>query len=356
MSLVAAVAVAGLTTTASAQSMESAIKGTSVAGMVRYRAEHKDDATPDGEQAKFVLGTKSKVNDKVTFSSKFVGVLGNAKTDDVVTGSPALNVAKFTYAADGATITAGLMELATPWTDAADGARANGVLATKAVGGLTVAAAYFRDSTMGADKTVDLEANNIGAVAVIGKAGGVSYQAWYAQIGSDTLAGSNTALTQGGDAVAILADAKIGPAKVNASYASLEGDKGTLKKQTLTKAIVTVPVGGVTVVAGMAVGGSDGDLVTFDPDAKVGFESWQIRAGDNNQPDLKANTVAVVMPVSGVSLKLQRTHVEITGGEETEILLQASYKMSKNFGGYLRYATLDKADNARTRLEIKYTF
>jgi hypothetical protein len=302
-----------------------------------------------------VLGTKSKVNDKVTASLKFVGVL--TQGDDVTTGAPGLNVAKFTYAANGATVTAGLMELATPWTDAGDGARANGLLATKGLGGVTLAAAYFRDSQMGGDKTVDLEGNNIGALAIIGKAGPVAYQAWFAQIGSDRSATSGTALPEGATALALLADIKAGPATINASYASLEGENDSLDEQTLAKAIVTVPAGPVTIVAGMAVGGEDGDLVTFDPDAKVGFESWQIRAGKGLN-DLEATTVAIVAPVGGVKLKAQMTTATANDDavDETEVLLQASYKMSKNFGGYLRYATLDQADNTRTRLEIKYTF
>ena len=384
MSLVAAMAVAGISSTVAAKPLSSAIENTTIGGMIRYREGFKNidnGASTEQQQAKMVVGLKSKVNDKVTASVKFVGVLN--QKDSVTKGAPGLDVAKFTYAnGKGCTLTAGLMELATPWTDAADGARANGLLATKAVNGITFAAAILRDSTMGADKTVGIDANDITAVAAIGKAGSVSYQAWYATIGNGD-AGLNAAgkpkanaLPSGGDAVALVASAKVGPAAVNASYASLEGDNNTLKKQTLIKAVASAKAGSATVVAGFAKGGSDGDLVTFDQDAKVGFESWNIRAGGAGQYDLSAYTVAAVAPVNGIALKAQYTGASFDNGtaatagdtDVTELLLQASYKMSKNFGGYLRYASVDQDAKAtstsatvntkfnRTRLEIKYTF
>ncbi len=359
MSLVAAVAVAGLTTSASAQSMEDAIKNVTFGGSVEYRMEHRfyDDAdSTDGENAKIVLKAGTKVNDTVSFDAlAVVNGQGSSGADATSTtqGSPNINVAKFTFKTSAATVIVGMQQLATPWTDAGDGARANGVLALVPAGPVTIAAAYFRDSQMGIDSNAALGSSNMGALAAIGKAGSVAYQAWFLQIGS-----GNGALPEGGTALALTADAKVGPAKVSASYASLEGDEDTLEKQTLMKAVVTVPAGPVALVAGMAIGGDDGDLVTFDSDAKVGFESWSIRAGQG-AAELEAMTVAVVAPVSAAKVKVQYTTVETTTVEANEILLQASYKMSKNFGGYLRHAIfdVDGGDTMnRTRLSIKYTF
>jgi len=378
MSLVAAVAVAGISSSVSAKPLSEAIQNTDISGMLRYRFERKSaDKGTDAniEHVKAVLGLKSKVNDKVTAAVKFVAA--QTQGEEVEAANPIINVAKFTYGVNSTTsVTAGLMELATPWTDAADGARANGVLLSTKVGGMTIAAAKFRDSTMGGDKTASINPNDLAALAVIGKAGPASFQAWYLTISAandnldpDGDGNAPTVLSKGGDAVALLVNAKVGPATIDASYASLEGDdENELKKQTLTKAIVTVPAGGVTVVAGMAKGGSDGDLVTFDPDAKVGFESWNIRAGQGEQLDLSATTMAVVAPVAGLKLKAQYTSAEwdkntnTKGLEADEMLLQAGFSLSKNFGGYLRYATVDFNDKAgdgdfnRCRLELKYTF
>jgi len=190
---------------------------------------------------------------------------------------------------------------------------------------------------------------------------------------ADDTKNTTNGLRNGGTAMALLATVKAGPATIDASYASLEGDSGTngikLKKQTLSKAIVSVPAGGVTVVAGMAKGGNDGDLVTFDSDAKVGFEGWNVRAGKAGQDDLSAYTGAVVVPVGSLKVKAQYTSAEYddkannkTDLKVDEMMLQADFSLAKNFGGYLRYATVDFNDKAgdgdfnRCRLSLKYTF
>ena len=389
LSLAAAVAVSALTTSASAQNLEDAIKGVEFSGSVEYRMETRDteyntlgtsthNPRQGGENARIVLAGKTKVNDSLAFNAKAVlNSQANSTADSTgnTQGPLNVNVAKFTYTADALTVTAGMQELATPWTDAADGARANGVLATYAVGPVTVAAAYFRDSQMGIDKNADLDASNLGALALIGTAGPVSYQAWYLNIAAENDTSNTSALKDGGSAVALLANAKFGPVAVDASYASLKGDNNTLKTQTLSKVIVSGNVAGVTLIAGIADGGKDGDLVTFDSDAKVGFESWMIRAGQAEQADLSAYTAAVVVPVGPVSLKFQYTDASFDDArlatvttDVDEMLVQATYKMSKNFTAYLRYAQLDGDDKTintststsidldRTRLSLKYTF
>ena len=394
LSLVAAVAVTGLTTSASAQNLEDAIKGVQFSGSVEYRMEHRDketqvgtaaaseNASTNGENAKIVLAGKTNVNDSVAFSTKAVlNSQASSQADSIknTQGALSVNVAKFTYTNDALTVTAGMQELATPWTDAGDGARANGLLATYNVGPVTLAAAHFRNTQMGIDRTATLNADNLSAIAAIGTVGPVNYQAWYLDISAENDAAVNSdgvsALPQGGDALALLASAKVGPVSVDASYASLEGENDTLKKQTLAKVIVSGNVGGVTLVAGAADGGKDGDLVTFDPDAKVGFESWMIRAGQAGQFDLGAYTAAVVVPVGPVSVKLQYTDAEFddaaiatTNTDINEILAQVTYKMSKNFTTYLRYAQVDQdskviatnvntnTETDRVRLSLKYTF
>ncbi len=75
LSLVAAVAVAGLTT-ANAQSLEDAIKNVETSGSVVYRYnDYKNDVT-DGSDTnnnyKVALNLSSKVNEDVKFNSRFL--------------------------------------------------------------------------------------------------------------------------------------------------------------------------------------------------------------------------------------------------------------------------------------------
>ena len=67
MSLVAAVAVAGLTSTATAGSLEEAVKATDISGYVRYRFNKDQENKADVKnEAKIVINLKTKVNDNVT--------------------------------------------------------------------------------------------------------------------------------------------------------------------------------------------------------------------------------------------------------------------------------------------------
>jgi hypothetical protein len=154
MSLVAAVAVAGLTTTSSAAKLEDAIKNTTIGGFVRYRVGEKavektvgtnaaTNTNAQTEQVKIVVKMKSKVNDKVTSLVQVVNVQN--QKDSVAVDAAKVQMANFTYANNGTTVIAGLQALATPWTDVGDGARANGVLALKNLGAVTVAGGYFRE-------------------------------------------------------------------------------------------------------------------------------------------------------------------------------------------------------------------
>ena len=81
MSLVAAVAVAGLTTTSSAANLEDAVKNTQLNGYVRYRlnSNHTDGAEATAvEETKAVMKFTTKVNDSVKANIKMVSFAAKA--------------------------------------------------------------------------------------------------------------------------------------------------------------------------------------------------------------------------------------------------------------------------------------
>jgi len=86
LSLVAAVAVAGISSVASAKPLSEAIKNTDLSGYIRYRYTNGEGSTESNEY-KAVFVTKSKVNDKVTAKLKYViaGATTN-KTGDADVG------------------------------------------------------------------------------------------------------------------------------------------------------------------------------------------------------------------------------------------------------------------------------
>ncbi|MBP7225570.1 MAG: major outer membrane protein, partial [Aliarcobacter sp.] len=139
LSLVAAVAVAGLTT-ANAQSLEDAIKNVETSGSVVYRYnDYKNDVT-DGSDTnnnyKVALNLSSKVNEDVKFNSRFLVANSSgsfAQADETKPSgmdnqnegdeNPALTLSHANFGYTGianTTITAGKQGLATPWTVAID--------------------------------------------------------------------------------------------------------------------------------------------------------------------------------------------------------------------------------------------
>ena len=382
LSLVAAVAVAGFTTSASAQDLAAAAKGVDFSGSTEYRMEHRSfdpaASSTNGENLKVVLNGKAKVNSNVTFVSQAIyNSQATTGADGVSTTKGPMNImqANFKYSNGALNATLGMQGLNTPWTHAGDGARANGLLATYGMGSVTLAAAHFRDSMMGIDAHANLNSNNMTAVAALGKIGPVGYQVWYLDISDEGNTNTGSSLAEGGDALAVLANGTIGPVALNASYATLEGNNNSLKEQSLAKVVASMKLGAVKLTAGLADGGKDGDLVTFDPDAKVGFQGWNVRAGKSGQFDASVYMVAAAAPVGPTTVSLTYVDAEyddaavaVNETDASEVIAQVTYKMSKNFTTYLRYAQVDmdtkvkatgvstSSDFDRTRLSLKYTF
>ena len=164
LSLVAAVAVAGLTT-ANAQSLEDAIKNVETSGSVVYRYnDYKNDVT-DGSDTnnnyKVALNLSSKVNEDVKFNSRFLvanedgNFAGPLDTQDAGDTNPTVSLSHANFGYTGianTTITAGKQGLTTPWTVAIDSdgqeQTGTGLLALTTVGPVTLAAAYFNQTNL----------------------------------------------------------------------------------------------------------------------------------------------------------------------------------------------------------------
>jgi hypothetical protein len=216
LSLVAAVAVAGLSTSASAKSMEEAIKNVDLSGYVRYRYTQPEVGMSTNEY-KIQATLKSKVNDNVTAQVSILNenaagdAAGGAKTSDT-TGDADPRAARiveanFAITKGALTVIAGKQALATPFADGdLDSQQGTGAVALYKVNeGLTLAGGLFINSdakakALSSGVAADLGAHNIAAIAAIGKAGMVSYAAWYANIEETDLGINNGASYAGIDA------------------------------------------------------------------------------------------------------------------------------------------------------------
>ncbi|PIF03655.1 MAG: hypothetical protein CSA86_05045 [Arcobacter sp.] len=366
MSLVAAVAVAGLSSTASAVSLEESIKGVDISGMVRYRftdSKTEDVAGSGAQENDYDIEVTAKVpvNDMVKAVVK-VDVDGDLRADknyseddhgNMVAGEPAdakpsVNIqhAYFQYENDGIVLNAGKQALPGPLTDGLNG---TAVVAMAPVGPVTVAGAIMNASAL--DDAAGYE--DIYAVAAMGSFSGVDAQLWYADV-ADTAS-----------AFSVGVEGEAGPAAFFVSYAKKDTeDKSDDDKYSTFKVGGEFAVDMFTVNAGYAMTGEEGSGELSDGnDAAVNDFGGEIY--DIAQADYKLIALGAGMsPADNVDAGLELYMGTYENDDKTtEVVARVAYKMSKNFkiSSYYAHAKLDydaggdQKDN-KGRVEVKYSF
>lgn len=389
LSLVAAVAVAGLTT-ANAQSLEDAIKNVETSGSVVYRYnDYKNDVT-DGSDTnnnyKVALNLSSKVNEDVKFNSRFLvandaGTFagGTMNTQNGGDSNPEVTLSHANFGYTGianTTITAGKQGLATPWTVAIDSdgneQTGSGILALTTVGPVTLAAAYFNQTNL--DK-LDVSASaftpakvalnksaDIATVGAIANLDAVTLDAWYLDL-ADTF----DSYTVGAKADLDLSDVKLG---VDARYASLNLDNVNADN-AMAKIALTAKAGIVNGKVAYAWTDKEGGLTALDNDANTTLLGWNLTSNNKADADYWQAVIGVDI-LSNLNLSANYGNLDYVEGttslEEEEIYAQLVYKMSKNLSTYVRYGTYTKEstaagartveinDDVRGRAQIEYTF
>ena len=416
ISLVAAIAVAGLTT-ANAQPLEEAIKGVDVTGSVVYRyndtqnnalVAQSNANTVNNNNYKIGLNLSSKVNDDVKFNSRFLvadmetsgnfAPLDASSTNDTNV-SVQLSQANFAYTGiKNTTVTVGKQGLATPYTVATaideNEQNGTGILALSAIGPVTLGGAYFNqtnlntgNSTSTNDAAVYNTLNSvsrdranignadIGALAVIVAAGPVTADAWYLNL-QDTFSTYT---------VGAKSEFKVGAATLgfDARYAALQLDDrinetlGTNERlDQIIKLAVTAKAGIVSGKIAYAATGNDGGITGLDSDATTVAKGWSLNTLNKADAEYWQAVVGVDI-LSNLNLSANYGNLQSGGSgslatssvDEEEYYAQLTYKMSKNLSTYVRYGmysneTLAKgatqkvetADSTQGRLQVAYTF
>lgn len=399
MSLVAAVAVAGFTS-ANAQDLAEAIKNVDVSGTVVYRYDDRNyDHTGDldNNNYKIALTLKSKVNDDVTAVTRFIvgsQANGGFTTLNHATGGDgqadvSLSNVYFSYTGiKNTTVNVGKQGLTTPWTVAVDAdgneQTGTGILALSTWGPVTVAGAYFNqtnfnaaDAGVGISGSDHLNGNattdvlegdeNIATLGVMGNIGPVALDAWYLDLQDsfDTFTlGANAKFNWdavkfniGARHTVLDADDELG----GSDYAK---DDNSLSK---IEAGLKVGIFGANVAYGWT--DDEGGVAAMDADAKTGFQGWTLNLnGKADASLLKMNVNVDAMENLNIALNynildMDKTTTRTEDLDDEEIYTQITYKMSKNFGGYIRLGQRDteragQSDNDGTigRLQVQYSF
>jgi hypothetical protein len=384
LSLVAAVAVAGLTT-ANAQPLEEAIKNVDVSGSVVYRYnDYQNDETNSSSTSnnyKIGLNLASKVNEDVKLNTRFIvggADSGFASLDTSANNDQNVDVTLsnvyFGYTGiQNTTVNVGKQGLTTPWTVAIDSdgneQTGTGILALSTVGPVTLAGAYFNQTNL--DKSIDAKigntsikgaldgADDVVTVGAIVAAGPATIDAWYLDMNDvfDTY-------TVGAKAKFDVSDVKLG---VDARFASLSFDNSS-DDNSIAKIALTANVGIVNAKVLYANTNKDGGLTALDNDAVTTVNGWNTTVNGKADADYWQTTLGVNV-LSNLNLSANYNNLQYVIGaadmEEEELYAQLVYKMSKNFSTYVRYGTYTKEntttdiksnDDVRGRLQVEYTF
>ena len=340
LSLVAAVAVAGLTSTVSAADLSEAIKGVNVSGQFRFRAEDSSidtGALPNVNSNKtdveVEVGLKVPVTDTVTAVFK----IDNANDDTDAVGKANVQIEDyyFSYANAGTTVNFGQQNIPGRLTDAAQG---DAIVAMHNFGAFTLGAGAFMTNSV-------TSGDDIHTVFASGKAGPVSLSAQYADL-PDVM-----------DAYNLKADAKVGPVMVGVEYTEKDEDAVANDDSDTLKVYAS---GKFDALSAKVIYVSTGDTGSgsIDEGAETASEYllWQLQSEDYN--DLAVFGVDATYAInSKLSLRAAYTGGDYKNGTVTtdisETLGQINYKVAKNLNTYFR---LSQLENDISGAEVETTF
>uniref|UniRef100_UPI004048D5DD porin n=1 Tax=Aliarcobacter sp. TaxID=2321116 RepID=UPI004048D5DD len=362
LSLVAAVAVAGLTT-ANAQPLEEAIKNVDVSGTVVYRYDDRsvdNGVSTSSNNYKVGVSLKSKVTDDVTFNSRVITSTNLTNTafvtrDNQLEGdaNPTFNLSQANFAYTGVantTLIVGKQGLATPWTNAVDSdgseQTGTGVLGMTTMGPVTAAAGYFNQTNITTD------GNDLGVAGLIANFAGIKAEAWYLDI-ADSL---DSYVVKASSSVNV-GDVKLGGF---AQYSSKDEDAND-KKLSLMKAGVNAKMGIFDAGVTYAKTGRDGSGIVNNLAPVVSAIGYSVNL--EKADDASAFFVdlgAQVLPKLHIGLNYDRISDDSANNanDHQETYAQFTYAHAKNLSAYVRLATgeQNKVDYNRGRLQVEYKF
>ncbi|OCL83981.1 porin [Arcobacter porcinus] len=383
LSLVAAVAVAGLTS-ASAKPLEEAIKNVDVSGSVVYRYDNfgndKQGEKQNTNKYKIGLNLSSKVNDYVKFNSRaiiggenndMVGLNKAEKPNGDSDANPDLVISQAYFglsAIPNTTVNIGKQALATPWTVAQDinggEQTGTGILAITAIDNYVAGAGYFNQTSL--DKLTDGLAGivdgskDIYVATLQANFDYINVQGWY--LNAVDQFDTYTFVVDG--KVQLAEKARLG---YEARYVSLDADDLNLSdKNSLLRVAVDGKFDIVNARIAYTKTDKKGGLTALDADAKNASLGWRLNTV--NKADAKYYQLALGADIlDNLNFTAHYGNLEYNNGtkvKQNEIYGQLTYKMSKNLSTYVRYGQveLDK-DNKSTvgkensgRIQVAYTF
>jgi len=351
MSLIAATAISSLSTSVGAKTLADIADNIDVFGYAQVRYDDRSTDANTGNSIdngssythKEVLGLTGKISDDLSYM--FAGAqLSSNQTDESIGYQGFLMVYNyFTYTGiKNTSISAGRQGLSSPLTVVYDPAtatsEANGVSLTTKLGKATINAAYYSSTNFDLGDKVSVfpgtaidggeSYTNLG---ITGNAGSISFDAWYAEMED-----KYNSFTIGASTKIVTDNMTVAPF---ARYTSADIDNVDAD-QKLWKAGVDVKVS--IFGAGVSYGQThkEGGWVTFDKEAEVNLEGWQLGLLGNADADLMKVNVNVDV-ISDLNIALNYADMNIANQSQSEIYLLSKYQMTPSFSGTVTLGQVD---------------
>ncbi|WP_072679602.1 porin [Arcobacter sp. LA11] len=369
LGLIASMAVCGFTSL-SAQNLTEAIKNVDISGTVAYRYNDYEPSSSTQNNYKVATSIKSKVNEDVTFNSRFL--IGDKTAQAVLNTSTQadsnlaveLSEANFSYTGiKNTSITIGKQGIVSPFTKSRDAMgdeqTGTGISAMTSFGPLSLSAAYYNQTNFDSSGNIQslfvgYEGADFMTVGAYLSFNNFNIDAHYAKA-TDVL----DAYTVGIDYSNSINDFKF---KTFARYSSLSEEVSDIDN-SLWKAGIKVNKGIFGAFVAYGETDEDGGSVGIDGSSTSGFdEHWRLALSNNADSSMLFADVDVqITPKLNLALKYSDFDAGDESGtvDKNELYLQASYKMSSNLLTYVRFGELeidDQDDATMGRLHIQYSF
>lgn len=414
MSLVAAVAIAGMSST-QAKDLTEAIKNVDVSGSIVYRYDDytSDDANGrhnNNNKYKAVLNLSSKVNNDVKANFSFIATDSTSNnmssSDTKNSGDENLDVelskVNFDYSGiKNTNIRIGKQGMSTPFTMALDSdgdtQTGTGIVATTSWSGLTFIGGYYNQTNFddsatnnaksGKDKNTGIYGGEEDVIigGLISNVGPVSLSAWYMGLDdnktsyTDSTGGATSLVDSSFDAYTLNAKYAfaISNVKMNlgATYSNLEfddkaaqlavGGKVNTTENELWKVKLSAKMGIFGASAMYGKTGEDGGYVAIDSSSSATWSGWMADvSGVADATFMSFNVNTDLMPTVNLAVNYNEVDSDFNNDENhKEVYAQLTHKMSANFKTYVRFGQLTETDSSNKdhdtdmgRLQIEYTF
>ncbi|MBP7741912.1 MAG: major outer membrane protein [Aliarcobacter sp.] len=350
-----------------AQNLEDAIKNVEVSGTVAYRYNDYEESTSEDNRVlhpgadssnnyKAAINVSSKVNDDVTFNSRFIvgnqdnageNVL-NTQTDPDENFDAFLSEANFAYSGvQNSVFTLGKQGISTPFTLSRDAlgneSTGTGIVATTHIEDMvSLTGGYFNQTNFNSN-------NDVFALNRFGGSDDFIYATGTLSFAGMTLDATYGELNDQFDAysVGLTGDYTIDQLKLNpyARYSSLDLENSNLDN-TLWKAGIQANLGIFGAYLAYGKTNDEGGSVAVDASSDAGMDDhWRVTlTGISDAEAIYASVDTQVTDKINIALKYSGIDVGANSNsiDQNEIYVQAAYKMSNNLSTYIRLGQLEK--------------